>query len=185
MSIPISTFTSWVNDIVVNQQNMLGSWYECGLMKEYFCSFASVDNIETKLFKRRMHFICGHNKYVFKKDTYDNSEKKYVTFYLFTTDNVDSNETAERLFTHHVHHIQISTKSRNKNINTNSIKVSEICNASDNANSTASNEPSNTPSDIPTNSKWYSPEALKYFYHPIFWPVGREKQMKSVTRKTR
>ena len=125
-----------------------------------------------------MHTLAVTNKSVFKKRIYINAEKSYVTWYLFViTDRIYSNKDAENHFTAHANNTNLFA---NRNFSD-----SKFCDDENNgdihteakksqSSSVTIENPAQSKPNAPINkeiytSKWYLPEALKFFLPCLYY----------------
>lgn len=125
-----------------------------------------------------MSYLFNINKFVFKKDVYCTSANRYVTYYLFTADSINSDQKVEDIYTSHAQILQhnppveyfIDNPIKGNTLHQcNDVKVTDATNNSSVA-------PTTSPTDVPLQSKWYLPEALKYFLSTSFSMYKRDKK---------
>ena len=163
--VPDCVFTNWLTSIVRNSPHLHGKWFASDDLLDYFCVSNSVNpKISSKFFKRKMNKICRFTNYLYKNDVYSNSDRKYFTYYLVTNKAIDSDRDVADVFTCYSDISQ--SKSHQPKTSVDNIASNYATTSSDRKLTTST--PSELLTDIPLNSKWYSPEAQKYFLPKTF-----------------
>ena len=162
---------NWIHHISNSQSYLLGIWFRIDGTLDHFKTYTSESSITKVAFKRKMHIVCNTMALVFKKDMYDSSDKRYVTYYLFLSNNTYTQHHVKTTYTIHSYNMNNPTTSTH----TDSLPTSTNSdnNTTDRKTDLTSNNQMN---NIVMSSsqfdhsqcKWTSPEALKYFIPTLF-----------------
>ena len=157
--INISKLSNWVHHVVKYEPNHIGIWMKDTAVFSHCIKFHNNMTISDYVMKRKLNKLSQLNRYFFKKDNYDVSEQKYVTYYLFISDKmkIDYDFLTEQ-FTQHSDSMTSLHQSIEKN--SDSVLTSTII----------------TNQTKKRVTKWQSPEALKYFMPALFVNIREGKE---------
>ena len=167
---------------IIKKSHCLGIWIRSEIVFQHFLHIHNYPCVTKKMFATKMHGLCIANYKVHKKRIYCSNEKTYITWYLFlNTDRNYSKIEIERLYTtHSCHNFNISDRrlpddgSSDRNYMENSFNTLSAKTQPTTINH--NNTPPVTNQIIQPTTKWYSPEALKFFLPALYFQSKSKKR---------
>ena len=166
--ISINSLSKWVQHVIKKEPNNTCIWFKNTSVFCHCIDYHTNITITDCALKRKLNKLSQLNRYFFKKDTYNVTEDRYGTYYLFISDSVTIDRDSLK---------EDCTQHSDQMCNYKSVMYSH--------NNSTSNISSTEQSDMLINScfkpkkyvtKWDLPEALKYFLPSLFNKIKKEKE---------